>query len=71
MTTAQKLNKAYYKIWDEHLRIEQARKDILPSCNDYKHYLDKIVSRDKISIDNARYLYGQFTYGQWKVLLGV
>jgi len=43
--------------------------DILPTCSDYKQYLDEAVKMLKISRDEARSKYGQFTYGQWKQLL--
>lgn len=70
-TGAQRLNAAYDKIWDRYKAQEAARKDLLPTCTDYAYFLDEAVKRLKISRDEARSKYGQYTYGQWKELLGV
>jgi len=43
--------------------------DILPTCEDYKRYLDEAVKQLKISREEARSKYGKFTYKQWKQLL--
>jgi len=46
-----------------------AGSDTLPTCSDYKRYLDEAEKQLKISRQEARNKYGQFTYGQWKELL--
>jgi hypothetical protein len=68
-TKAQRLNKSYDRIWETYKQQEAARKDILPTCTDYSFFLGKAVEKLKITIDEARSKYGQYTYGQWKELL--
>ena len=38
-------------------------KDILPTCYDYKKFLDEAVLKFDISINEARKKYGLYTYG--------
>lgn len=70
-TGVQRRNKRYDAIWDAYKKQEEARKDLLPTCTDYSFYLDKAVEKMKITKDEARSKYGQYTYGQWKQLLGL
>lgn len=70
-TKAQRLNKSYDAIWDAYEKDREATKDLLPTCSHYSHYLSKAVEKFKISIDEARSKYGQYTYGQWRDLLGI
>ena len=44
-------------------------KDILPTCYDYKKFLEEAVLKFDISINEARKKYGLYTYGQWQELL--
>ena len=44
-------------------------KDILPTCYDYKKFLNEAVLKFDISINEARKKYGLYTYGQWQKLL--
>lgn len=44
-------------------------KNILPTCYDYKKFLNEVVLKFKISIEEARKKYGLYTYGQWQELL--
>ena len=69
MTAAEKHNKMMGGVFDKYHQIKRDRKDILPTCTDYGFFLDKAQERLKISRDEARKKYGQFTYGQWKELL--
>lgn len=41
----------------------------LPTCLDYSNFLDRAMNRFKITRDEARHKYGQFTYDQWNKLL--
>lgn len=70
MTCAQKLNKAYDKIWDSYHKQREKNKDLLPTCTDYGYFLAEAVKKFKIPNLKARELYGLFTYGQWRELLG-
>ena len=69
MTAAQKHNRMMDRVFDTYHKIEATKKDILPSCTKYSFFLDKAVSKYKISRDDARSRFGQFTHGQWKKLL--
>ena len=40
-----------------------------PTCSDYSRLLDLITRKRRISRDEARDLYGGYSYGQWKELL--
>ena len=44
-------------------------KNILPTCYDYKKFLNEAVLKFDISINEARKKYGLYTYGQWQELL--
>jgi hypothetical protein len=66
---AARINKRYDEIWKRYHELEEARKDVLPTCTDYSFFLDEAVKRLKITKDEARDQYGKFTYGQWKELL--
>lgn len=70
-TGAQRRNKKYDEIWDNYLRLEAAKKDLLPTCSEYSYFLDKAEKKFKISRDEARDKYGKYTCGQWKELLGL
>lgn len=50
---------------------QEENADQLPTCYDYRFYLFKVVEKLKISELEARTRYGQYTYGQWKELLGL
>lgn len=43
--------------------------NILPNCFDYANFLNLAVSKFNISINDARNLYGRFTYSQWNKIL--
>lgn len=69
MTAAQRYNKRMDAIFDKYHAIEASKADYLPTVTEYSHFLDEAVKRLKISRDEARSKYGQFTYKQWKELL--
>ena len=41
----------------------------LPTCADYKNFLNQAILKFNISIDEARNKFGLYTYGQWQKLL--
>ena len=43
--------------------------NFLPTCTEYASFLDRAVEELKISIDEARNKYGNFSKKQWKKLL--
>ena len=45
--------------------------DILPSCMDYKKLLNIVEHRFNIPREKLWELYGNKTYAQWRVILGV
>lgn len=69
MTAAQRYNKRMDDIFNTYNRQEEAKKDLLPTCTDYDYFLSQAEIRLKITRQEARSKYGQFTYGQWKELL--
>ena len=69
MTAAEKHNKMMDRVFNKYHEIERAKKDLLPTCTEYGFFLDKAQKKLKLSRDEARKNYGQFTYGQWKELL--
>jgi hypothetical protein len=69
LTKAERHNRMLNNTFDTYHRIEAAKKDLLPTCSEYGFFLSKAVEKLKITRDEARTNYGQFTYGQWKELL--
>ena len=55
----------------QYMKQEETKSDCLPTCTDYAHFLDAAIEKLKISRDEARAKYGQYTYRQWKELLGL
>ncbi len=43
--------------------------DTLPTVMDYSNFLNQIQTHKNISRDEARTMYGQFTYTEWYELL--
>jgi hypothetical protein len=43
--------------------------NVLPTVSDYTNYLNKVVNKFNISINEARNRYGKLTYKQWNNLL--
>lgn len=70
-TGAQRANKRYAAIWDAYKQQKTARKDLMPPSGAYGFFLKKAVEKLKITEQEARKQYGQFTFGQWEELLGV
>ena len=71
LTKAQRHNKMLNDTFETYRKQQDIKKDFLPTCTEYAFFLGKAVEKLKISIDEARSLYGQFTYGQWKELLNL
>jgi hypothetical protein len=69
LTKAQRHNKMLHDTFETYYKQQAAKKDLLPTCNEYNYFLDKAEEKLKISKDEARDKYGLFTYGQWKELL--
>ena len=69
LTKSERYNKMLHDTFETYRKQQYARKDTLPTCNEYSYFLDEAVKRLKISIDEARDKYGLFNYGQWKELL--
>lgn len=70
-TQAQRINAKYDKIWATYQAQEAAKADLLPTVTDYSYFLGEAEKRLHITRDDARQQYGKFTYGQWKILLGL
>ena len=43
--------------------------ETLPTVSDYRNFLEKAVNKFNLTINQARNLYGNFTYKQWNELL--
>lgn len=71
LTRAERHNRMLYDVFDTYRRQQEAKKDTLPTCTEYKFFLDKAVEKFKIPIEEARKRYRNFTYGQFKELLGL
>ena len=71
LTKAQRHNKMLNDTFETYRKQQEAKKDLLPTCQEYSFFLDKAVEKLKITIDEARSKFGQFTYGQWKETLGL
>lgn len=71
LTRAERHNRMMDRVYTQYHKFEAAKRDLLPTCNEYAHFLDKAVEKLKITRDEARNKYGLFTYGQWKELLGL
>lgn len=69
LTKAERHNKMLHDTFETYRKQQEAKKDILPTCTEYSYFLDQAEIRLKISRDDARSKYGQYTYGQWKELL--
>lgn len=69
LTKSERHNRMLNKVFDTYHAQELAKKDFLPTCNEYSFFLDKAVSKFKLSINEARDRFGSFTHGQWKELL--
>lgn len=69
LTKAERHNRMLDNAFDTYHRIENAKRDLLPTCNEYSFFLGKAIDKLKISIADARSKYGLYTYGQWKELL--
>ena len=70
-TAAQRHNNKMDAIFNTYKLQEQAKKDFLPTCNEYSFFLSKAVSKFNINTNEARNKFGTFTHGQWKELLGL
>jgi hypothetical protein len=71
LTKAQRHNKMLNDTFETYRKQQEAKKDLLPTCQEYSFFLDKAVEKLKITIDEARSKFGLFTYGQWKETLGL
>ena len=69
LTKAERHNRMLNNVFDTYHKQQLARKDTLPTCNEYSFFLDKAVTKFGISINDARSKFGLLTYGQWKELL--
>jgi len=69
LTRAERHNKMLNDTFETYRKQQAARKDTLPTCTEYAFFLDKAVESLKITKDEARDLYGLYTYGKWKELL--
>lgn len=69
LTRAQRHNKMLNDTFETYRKQQEAKKDFLPTCTEYAHFLGKAVEKLKITMDEARNKYGSYTYGQWKELL--
>lgn len=69
LTKAQRHNRMLNDVFDTYKQQQQAKRDLLPTCSEYSFFLGKAQEILKITINEARTMYGQFTYGQWKELL--
>ena len=68
-TKAQRHNAMMERVYAKYHEIENSKKDFLPTISEYSFFLDKAEEKLKITRDQARDLYGRYTYGQWKELL--
>jgi hypothetical protein len=71
LTRSERHNKMLHDTFEFYRKSEEAKKNNPPSCTEYDFFLNKSVEKLKISIDEAKSKYGQYTYGQWKELLNV
>ncbi len=69
LTKAERHNRMLNNTFDIYRKQQAEKRDLLPTVNEYSHFLDEAVKRLKISRDEARNQYGKFTHGQWKELL--
>lgn len=69
LTRAERHNRMLDKVFNTYRQQEEAKKDLLPTISEYSYFLDKAEEKLKITRNQARDLYGKYTYGQWKELL--
>ncbi len=55
--------------FETYRKQQFAKKDLVPTTNEYNYFLGKAVEKLKIPIDEIVAQYGHYTYGQWKELL--
>lgn len=67
LTRAQRHNRMLDKVFNTY-REQQVK---LPPCELYARFLEIAVEKLKITIDEARSKYGQYTVQEWETLLNL
>lgn len=69
LTKAERHNRMMDKAFNTYRQQQEAKKDFLPTINEYSYFLDEAQKKLNITRDEARNKYGKYTHGQWKELL--